>query len=224
MNELILTSDGSHSIFSDRYGVSYHSRYGAVQETQHVFIESALLFRAGVLSELSVLEIGFGTGLNAFMTYLEALKQSLRISYTTIEAFPLEMETVRQLNYPAVLKAPGEEAVFHQMHEGPWGKEMELHAQFSFRKEQLNFEEIDYHDQFDVIYFDAFAPNAQPELWEIPVLQKMYAALRPGGVLTTYCAKGSVKRNFRSLGFEVTSLPGPPGKREMTRCQKPLHP
>jgi tRNA U34 5-methylaminomethyl-2-thiouridine-forming methyltransferase MnmC len=223
MNELILTSDGSHSIFSDRYGVSYHSRYGAVQETQHVFIESALQFRAVELSELAVLEIGFGTGLNAFMTYLEALKQSLHISYTTIEAFPLNMDVVRQLNYAHVLDVPEEASVLHQMHAGPWGEMMHLHPQFSFQKEQINFEEIAYADQFDVIYFDAFAPNAQPELWEIPVLQKMYDALRPGGVLTTYCAKGSVKRNFRSLGFEVSALPGPPGKREMTRCQKPLH-
>lgn len=214
------TQDGSHSVMSEEYGVSYHSRYGAVQESRHVFIEAGLHFQALKLKEIAVLEFGFGTGLNAWLSLLEAAKHHLNIDYEALEAFPITEAEARKLNYPTLLPAEDLGATFLQMHTCAWGEAVELTPNFTFRKVQQRFEEADYSEQFDVVYFDAFAPNAQPELWERDILEKAHRALRPGGVLVTYCAKGSVKRIFRDLGFEVEAMPGPPGKREMTRCIK----
>jgi len=220
MNQIFKTSDGSHSIQSEKYGVSYHSRYGAVQETQHVFIDAGLRLKAVVQSDISVLEIGFGTGLNAFMTLLEAEKRNLTIRYTTLEAYPLEAAIYHQLNFPEVLQAQAFENAFRKMHEGPWQEPLQLSDHFVFQKIRSRVEELVFEPAFDLIYYDAFAPNAQPEIWEEAVLEKMYQALLPGGVLTTYCAKGSVKRSLRSIGFRVEAIDGPPGKREMTRAFK----
>jgi tRNA U34 5-methylaminomethyl-2-thiouridine-forming methyltransferase MnmC len=221
MNELIITSDGSHSLHSTRFGVSYHSRFGAIQESQHIFMEAALRYKAVMQEELAVLELGFGTGLNAFLTLLEAEKRNLRISYVTLEAFPVALETAQQFNYAEQLGLPEANSRFQELHQLSWDVPHQVNDTFRFLKLNQKFEELDFTNHFDVVYFDAFAPNAQPELWEQPVLERIYRAMRPGAVLTTYCAKGSVKRNFRSLGMEVEALPGPPGKREMTRVHKP---
>ncbi len=214
------TGDGSPSIFSEQFGVSYHSMHGAIQETEHVFIEAGLRYRAAELEELSILGIGMGTGLNAYMTYLEAERQQLKINYVTIEAFPLEFVVAEQLNYAELLGKEDTQALFLTLHEAAWGKTQELSPCFKFTKWLKRFEEIDFMNQFDVIYFDAFAPNAQPELWEADLLTKMYHALKPNGVLVTYCAKGVVKRTLKAIGFEVQAIPGPPRKREMTRAVK----
>jgi len=219
-DELFLTSDGSHSIQSSRYGVSYHSRFGAVQESRHVFIESGLRYKALQQKELSVLEMGLGTGLNALLTLLEAQQNGLRIHYTAVEAYPISPENARLLNFIEVLQIPECKDPFLQMHDGPWGKPLPLHDAFVFTKFNCLFEEFDTEARFDAIYFDAFAPNTQPELWEIPLFEKMYELLNPGGILTTYSAKGSVKRNLKAVGFSIEKLPGPPGKREMTRAHK----
>jgi tRNA U34 5-methylaminomethyl-2-thiouridine-forming methyltransferase MnmC len=219
-DELLLTSDGSHTILSARYGVSYHSRFGAVQESRHIFIDAALHYKALAQSSLSILEMGLGTGLNALLTLQESRRKGLQIRYTGVEAYPVQPEQYRQLNFIEMLQTPELEAPFRLIHEGPWGEPVELDEHFSFTKWKCLFEEFEPEPVYDIVYFDAFAPNAQPELWEIPVLEKMYRALLPGGVLTTYCAKGSVKRNLKSLGFVVESLEGPPGKREMTRAIK----
>jgi len=219
--EIFETQDGSHSVFSTEFGVPYHSKYGAIQETRHVFIDAALRFKAVVKKEIGILEIGFGTGLNAYITYLEAHKRNLNIDYITYEAFPLSVEQTAALNYPALLQVSAAEAdFFHTMHQVPWNQKVQVDENFSLTKIQQQFQEIDYKEQFDIVYFDAFAPNAQPELWEHGLLEKMFFALRPNGILVTYCAKGSVKRTLKSLGFEIEALPGPPGKREMTRALK----
>ena len=219
-DEILLTSDGSHTIQSARYGVSYHSRFGAVQESRHVFIGSALRYKALQKKELSVLEMGLGTGLNALLTLIDAKNNGLQINYAAVEAYPISSEQARQLNFIEVLKVPDLKAPFLQMHDGPWGEPLPLHDHFTFTKWNCLFEEFDTEARFDAIYFDAFAPNTQPELWEIPLLEKMYEVLNPGGILTTYSAKGSVKRNLKAVGFTVEKLAGPPGKREMTRAHK----
>ncbi len=219
--EIFETQDGSHSVFSKEFGVSYHSKYGAIQETRHVFIDAALRFRAVVEREMAILETGFGTGLNAYITYLEARKRNLTIDYLAYEAYPLSLEQAATLNYPELLQVSEEEARFFQaMHQLPWDEKVQVDEHFKLTKVQRQFQEIDYKNQFDIIYFDAFAPNAQPELWVHDLLEKMYFALRPNGIFVTYCAKGSVKRTLKNLGFEIEALPGPPGKREMTRALK----
>ncbi|MFZ2900056.1 MAG: tRNA (5-methylaminomethyl-2-thiouridine)(34)-methyltransferase MnmD [Saprospiraceae bacterium] len=219
-DEIILTSDGSHTILSSRYGVTYHSRFGAIQESMHVFIQAGLHYKAAQSSRLSVLEMGFGTGLNALLTLIEAQRKHIDIDYATVEAFPLDIQQAAQLNFTTVLEMPELEETFQRMHRMDWGLRTALAPGFHFTKWKTAFEQYQPERPFDIIYFDAFAPGAQPELWELPLLEKMYTALAPGGVLTTYCAKGSVKRNLKSLGFSLEALEGPPGKREMTRAIK----
>lgn len=219
-NNLFETQDGSHSIFSDQFGVSYHSKYGAIQETQHVFINAALRLKALLQKEIHILDIGFGTGLNAYMTLLEAIKRDLQIHYTAIEAYPISYQKALSLNYSSLLNSQEQHNDFLEMHEEDWEEAIEINEHFQFIKHLRKFEEIDFTNQFDIIYFDAFAPNAQPELWEAELLGKMYQALKPEGVLVTYCAKGVVKRTLKAVGFEIESLKGPPGKREMTRAVK----
>lgn len=219
-NQIFETQDGSHSIMSDEYGVSYHSRYGAVQESRHVFIEAGLYHRTSSQKEISILEFGFGTGLNAFLTLMEAEQHDWQIHYETIEAYPIELEQATTLNYPTLLNVNHLQNNFLSLHAASWNETHQITPSFSFRKVLKKFEEIDYESKFDLIYFDAFAPSAQPELWELLILSKAYHALKTNGVFVTYCAKGSVKRTLKSLGFELEAIPGPPGKREMTRCTK----
>lgn len=221
-DELFVTSDGSHTILSSRYGESYHSRFGAIQESRHVFIESAFRFKSIQQKQLSVLEMGFGTGLNALLTMEEAWRNNVRVDYCTVEAYPISSEQARQLNFIEVLNLPALKEAFLQMHDAPWGVSIPVLENFTFSKWNVLFEEFDTESKFDVIYFDAFAPNTQPELWEVPLLEKMFRMLHPGGILTTYSAKGSVKRNLKAIGFTLESLEGPPGKREMTRAHKAL--
>lgn len=219
---LFETKDGSHSIFSDKYGVSYHSKYGAIQETQHVFINAGLRLKAVEQSDISILEIGFGTGLNAFMTFLENEKRGLSIDYVGVEAYPISMEIANTLNYAAQVNQPESQAVFQKLHELKWNDTAAISPYFKLTKVKKMFQELDYKNQFDIIYFDAFAPTSQPELWEIPLLTSMFEALKTNGILVTYCAKGQFKRDLKTVGFTVEAIPGPPGKREMTRALKLL--
>lgn len=219
--ELFVTGDGSHSVMSKQFDALYHSRHGAIQETNTVFIEAGFkyLINNGY-QEISILEIGFGTGLNAYMTYLEAQKQNITLHYDTLETYPLSMEDVLQLNYPSLLDSEITSSIFLQMHSFPWEIKTPITPNFNFQKKLLDFLNVEDVNQYDLIYFDAFAPEVQPELWDVNMFQKMYAALRLNGVMTTYCAKGIVKRNLKSVGFLLESLPGPLGKREMTRVIK----
>jgi tRNA U34 5-methylaminomethyl-2-thiouridine-forming methyltransferase MnmC len=214
---LITTDDGSHSIYSERYGVTYHSKYGAVTESAHVFIDAGLRYKAAVQRDIAVVEIGLGTGLNAFMTRLEAERRNLHVRYTGIEAYPLTVKEASAFNFAAQLKAPERHADFLRLHRIAWEREHELSEHFTFTKHQTRLEDFIPETTFDVIYFDAFAPQAQPELWTEDIFARLYQALNPDGVLVTYCAKGDVKRTLKKVGFEVERLQGPPGKREMTR-------
>lgn len=217
---LFETQDGSHSIFSEKYGVSYHSKYGAIQETQHVFINAGLRLKAVEQLEISILEIGFGTGLNAFMTYLESEKRGLTIDYTGVEAYPISMEIAKNLNFATQIQQPESQAILNKIHQIEWERSYAINQYFKLTKVQKLFEELDYENQFDIIYFDAFAPTSQPKLWEIPLLTSMYKALKTNGIFVTYCAKGQFKRDLKAIGFTVEAIPGPPGKREMTRALK----
>jgi len=219
--EIFETQDGSHSVLSRQFGVSYHSKYGAIQETQHVFIEAGLFQQALKKSELTILDVGFGTGLNAYLTLLESQKKSLSIRYEAVEKFPMPEDQVEQLNFTERIPTTEEEKNwFAALHRSTWGDWQTITPGFEMRKHQMDIQSVDFVDQFDIIYYDAFAPTAQPELWEEPVMERMQRALVPGGILVTYCAKGAFKRALKGLGFEVETLQGPPGKREMTRAVK----
>ena len=217
-HELIRTSDGSTSLYIPQLDETYHSVHGALQETQHVFIKNGLqLFHN---QSLSILEIGFGTGLNALATYKEHESLQLNIRYETVEAYPLSCDEASQMNFPQMLNAPALVPVFEQMHRCEWNKLITLSPSFSFKKRLQRFETISDVDSFDLIYFDAFGAQVQPELWQEAIFQQMYTALKQGGYLVTYAAKGSVRRAMQACGFMVERLPGPPMKREMLRAHK----
>lgn len=216
--EIILTSDGSSTIHIPDWNEQYHSKHGAIQEAYHVFIKNGLEFISN--TRLSVLEMGFGTGLNAFITYLEAKRLGIEVDYTGLEAYPVPMKEVVQLNYVAELDAAKEAGIFEAMHEVSWEETHELASNFCLTKRQQFFQEITDQHLYDLIYFDAFGARVQPELWTESIFQSMYAALKIDGVLVTYAAKGSVRRAMQAVGFEVERLQGPPGKRHMLRAIK----
>lgn len=220
-NELIVSSDGSHTLQSAQFGVTYHSIHGAIQETEHVFIQAGLLHAAAQSKQLNILEIGFGTGLNAFATLLKADELNLDITYTTLEPFPIKPALAKQLNYTSAYKKPQRQENFFALHQADWNTPTLISDRFTFTKINNTLQEAALPTDIDVVYFDAFAPTAQPELWEEAPLQRLFDILRPGGVLVTYCAKGVFKRTLKSIGYTVEGIPGPPRKREMTRATKP---
>lgn len=218
--KLSRTNDNSHTVISSIWNEAYHSRFGAWTESQYVFIKYGLLQVLNIDRTTRVFEMGFGTGLNAYLTALHASKFSSPIHYSTVELFPLEEELWKNLNY-AEFGDYKSASLFNNIHASDWEIEIPVSEYFTIYKMKGKIEEIELKpESFDLIYFDAFAPNAQPELWEIPIFQKMIDALMPGGLLTTYCAKGQVKRNMKAVGFDVETVPGPPGKREMTLARK----
>ncbi len=215
---VITTADGSKTIHIEGWDEQYHSKHGAIQEAYHVFIEHGLFEIEG--KSISILEIGFGTGLNALITLLEADKKSLNIRYTGVEKYPVCNEELRQLNYIESLEIPAYQNLFEQMHLGTWGEMNQLNPNFVLQKLQKDFLEIEEQEAYQLIYFDAFGARVQPNLWTAPIFAKMFNALKPHGVLVTYAAKGSVRRAMQEVGFTVERLPGPPGKREMLRARK----
>jgi tRNA U34 5-methylaminomethyl-2-thiouridine-forming methyltransferase MnmC len=217
--EIIITSDGSTTIHLPEWNEQYHSKYGAIQEAYHVFIKNGLdCFKTK--DKVSVLEIGFGTGLNCFITYLEAQQKELQIDYTGVEAYPVKQEEIEKLNYVVALKVENEQQIFNDIHSFPWNVKHQLTTNFSLIKKEQFFENINEIDAFELIYFDAFGARVQPELWTESIFKKMYQALKQNGILVTYSAKGSVRRAMQKVGFTVERLPGPPGKREMLRARK----
>ncbi|MCB0522153.1 MAG: tRNA (5-methylaminomethyl-2-thiouridine)(34)-methyltransferase MnmD [Lewinellaceae bacterium] len=220
MVRIFETQDGSSSVYSEALDVGYHSKYGAIRESRHVFIESGLFFKAIAKKNPRILEMGFGTGLNAFLTCLEADRLSLQVDYVAVDNFPLDPSLLARLNYPTLLQAAGSGSIFQKIHAVGWGETHALTEHFQLKKVEKPFEELTFTPEFDLIYFDAFAPNVQPQLWEAQLLQVMFDALLPGGILVTYCAKGAFKRVLKSVGFTIETLKGPPGKREMTRAIK----
>lgn len=220
--QVIETEDGSHTLYVPSLEERYHSTHGAIQESRHVFIEAGLKSLLSVQSEmpLNILEIGFGTGLNTLLTMLEVERLAVSINYTTIEAYPLESGIVKQLNYVERLNAERDSRFFDEMHSCEWNKKVQLLKCFSIHKMHTTLQEAVFDDTYNLVYFDAFAPAVQPEMWTDEVFQKLYDVMQPQSMLVTYCAKGEVKRTLKRVGFKVESLPGPPGKREMVRASK----
>jgi len=216
--EIIKTSDGSTTIHIPEWNEQYHSIHGAIQEANHVYIQHGLNYKT--TNEIAVLEIGFGTGLNSFMTFLEAQENKLFIEYVGVEAYPILEEELLKLNYVAELDATPLTKIFESFHSCSWEEKHQITPNFSLLKRKQFFHEIDDENKFDVIYFDAFGARVQPELWTEEIFFKMFLALKSEGVLVTYAAKGSVRRAMQSVGFSVERLPGPPGKREMLRAIK----
>ncbi|MDA9277485.1 tRNA (5-methylaminomethyl-2-thiouridine)(34)-methyltransferase MnmD [Polaribacter sp.] len=216
--EIIITSDGSTTIQLPDWNEQYHSKHGAIQEAYHVFLDTGF-FKID-LQEIAILEIGFGTGLNAFITFLEAKKLQKKVNYVGVEAYPISMEEFQKLNYVSELKALEFQSVFDEMHRISWEKEHSISKDFQLLKRKQFFQDIQDTAAFDLIYFDAFGAQNQPELWTEAIFLKMYKAMKKEGVLVTYSAKGSVRRAMQAVGFMVEKLPGPPGKREMLRATK----
>ena len=216
--EIITTSDGSKTIHLPDWDESYHSKHGAVQEAYHVFIKNGL--RLFENRTVNILEIGFGTGLNAIITLIEAEKQNLKINYTGIEAYPVTLEEAFEMNYLDSLDAIDKKDIFEKMHQIPFATQEALSDNFNIEKRNIFFDQIADIESFDLIYFDAFGYRVQPELWSTEIFQKMYTALKDNGVLVTYAARGVVKRSMKEVGFTVEKLAGPPGKREMINATK----
>lgn len=216
--QIIQTSDGSTTIYIPEMDENYHSTHGAIQEAEHVFIQQGLRrIEENGQASISIFEMGLGTGLNAFLT---KIRSNTPIIYTGIEAFPVSEDELKALNYVEQLGTVFKND-FDAIHNAKWNERVEIDSKFSIHKVHAKIENYQLDaESFDLIYFDAFGPRAQSEMWEIEILQKMFDGLKNGGALVTYCARGQFKRDLKSLGFEIESLPGPPGKREMTRAWK----
>jgi len=215
--EIITTNDGSTTIHLPEWNESYHSKHGAIQEAYHVFIKNG--FSLFERRSISILEIGFGTGLNCFITYLEAKKNNQTINYVGVEGYPIPMEEALQMNYANEIDAT-EIAVFKQMHQDTWEHKNTVSQDFTLTKRQQFFQDIQDDNAFDLIYFDAFGFRVQPELWSEDIFAKMFTSLKSNGVLVTYACRTSIKKAMLSAGFSVEKLPGAPGKREMLRATK----
>ena len=219
--KIIKTGDGSVTIHLPDWNEQYHSKHGAIQEARHVFLKMGLEKLLEVQhQQIAILEIGFGTGLNALLTALEAENRNLKIDYTGVEAYPVEAEEIQQLNYPEETGEPGAADIFQRMHNSAWETAEMISPFFDLTKQQKRFTEITDSELYDLIYFDAFGARVQPELWTEELFGIMYKALKKNGILVTYAAKGSVRRAMIACGFLVEKLPGPPGKREMLRAVK----
>jgi tRNA U34 5-methylaminomethyl-2-thiouridine-forming methyltransferase MnmC len=220
---LIVTRDGSHSVAIPEWQVSYHSVHGAVQESLHVFIEAGFRHwwqQHASASRCVVFEMGFGTGLNALLTIPEAEQLQKKVLYEAVEAFPLEMSIVEQLNYCEGLQPADYKPVFNLLHTSEWNSLQPITSFFSLKKVNALLDDYAPGEPVDIIYYDAFAPGAQPELWTHTVFTKLFNMLAPDGFLVTYCSKGDVRRAMLAAGFIVEKIPGPPGKREMLRAKR----
>ncbi|MCX2764550.1 tRNA (5-methylaminomethyl-2-thiouridine)(34)-methyltransferase MnmD [Aquimarina muelleri] len=220
--EIVITADGSKTIHLPELEEQYHSKHGAINEAKHVFIKSGLhhVLDKNNPNIIHILEIGLGTGLNAFITFLEAEQNNLSVDYVGVEAYPVSIEEAMLMKYPEALLVKNRESDFERMHQSMWEQPAKINSNFNLTKRKQFFVDIIDQNQYDLIYFDAFGARVQPELWTSEIFKKMYDALRIKGVLVTYAAKGSVRRAMLEVGFKVERLPGPPGKREMLRATK----
>ena len=217
-NQLIITNDGSHSLFNRTINECYHSKHGSIVEAEHVFIRNG--FSMVNKSKLNILEIGFGTGLNALLTYQKTSQKSIKVNYHTIEKHPIKEEIYTKLNFTDLIGVEQNELL--KLHNCTWNTEHLISPNFKIKKHFSSLEKYNTNLKFDIIYFDAFSPEKQKELWTEAIFKKMYGILKKDGFLVTYCAKGMVKRTMSSVGFEVIALDGPPGKRQMTRANKSI--
>lgn len=220
--EIIKTGDGSATIYLPEWNEHYHSKHGALQEAKHVFLKTGFhhFLAKKDVQELSILEIGFGTGLNALLTYFEAESEKVSVDYTGVEAYPVSSEELEALDYSEVISNKEASVVIKAMHNAEWDKKEEVSAFFKLQKQQMFFSDIRAEGAYDIIFFDAFGPRVQPDLWTEKIFSLMYRALKDEGVLVTYSAKGDVRRAMQAVGFFVERLPGPPGKREMLRATR----
>jgi tRNA U34 5-methylaminomethyl-2-thiouridine-forming methyltransferase MnmC len=216
VHDIILTADGSHTIKSNHFNECYHSAHGAIMESLHVFIEAGL--KQIKKSQLAVLEIGFGTGLNALLTMLEVEKTGQHVFYEAIDPYPINFSIADALNYPNILNI--DKQLFMQLHQREWGEPVDLTPRFTLHKVKANLLNYNPQSPFDLIYFDAFSPETQPELWTAEVFENIYSLLNSNSILTTYSSKGLVKQNLRKAGFRIERLPGAGGKRHMIRAVK----
>lgn len=214
--EIITTADGSHTLRNSALNETYHSVHGAMRESLHVFIQNGLAYciEKHQLKEVFILEVGFGTGLNALLAFQYATRNKIRIHYTTIEPFPLTADVWSQLNYTG---SDEDRERFTLLHDSPWSETVRLSSDFSLLKAKTTLQEVQLAPTHDVIFYDAFAPGKQPELWSPETLARAITFLKPGGIFVTYSAKGQLKRDLKSLGLIVETLQGPPGKKEMVR-------
>jgi len=218
--KIINTKDNSKTLLIPEMNETYHSTNGAIAESKHIYIEHGLS-QLNTKNDIEIFEMGFGTGLNAILTLDYCIKQSITINYHTIEKFPVTIQEINDLDYTTSLNLNALKNDFLKLHESDIDKTTPINRYFNFLKQQKDLKTIKLtENKYDIIYFDAFAPQHQPDLWTIEVLEKMYYCLKPNGFLITYCAQGQFKRNLKSIGFEVIPLPGPVGKREITKALK----
>jgi len=221
---IVITEDGSSSFFSAEVKQYYHSHFGALQESMHIFIHAGLCSEyLSHLEHISILEIGFGTGLNALLTYFKAEELNKKIYYETVELYPLTFQEAAQLNYPNILDYENVKEIFTTLHSTPWDENVVISEHFTLNKRKISA--IDAHfspSTFNLVYFDPFSPDVQPELWTKTVFESIYNSMKENAILLTYCTKGTVKEVMRNIGFEVEKLPGPAGKREILRVYRRL--
>ena len=219
---VITTADGSSSIYVEELNEHYHSIHGAVQESEHIFIKSGLFSdNLQHLEQIFILEIGFGTGLNALLTYFAAFESQKHIHYTAIELYPLDNEVLIQLNYVQKLPYSNVDEVFSCLHTAEWEKSVQIAEHFSLCKHKISALDMQFQQEvFHLVYFDAFSPDVQPQLWTVPLFEKIYNGLKINGIFVTYSTKGIVKRGLKQVGFCIEKLQGPIGKREILRGVK----
>lgn len=218
--QIIITQDGSHTLILPEVNVSYHSLHGAIAESQKIYIDYGLIPVSNHQSTIKIIELGLGTGLNAALSLVCSIEKNLNIDYTSIEAFPIELELALQLNYPE--RIPLAPTLFMKIHECDFDQQIHIVQHFDFTKIKTSWEQYIPTSShiFDIIFYDAFGPGHQANLWDADALSKANQLLKIGGVLTTFCAQGQFKRNLRYCGFDVESLAGPKGKREVIRATK----
>jgi tRNA U34 5-methylaminomethyl-2-thiouridine-forming methyltransferase MnmC len=214
--EFLLTNDGSYTIYIPQLKETYHSKNGAIQESRHVYLKNGLDL-LDTSKEISILEIGFGTGLNALLTFSEAKKRNIKINYHTTEAFPLIWEEAKNTNYAEIIQEHG---FYQKIHECNWNETHQINDYFKFTKHLIHFENIVFENKFDLIYFDVFGYDIQPELWSDIQFKKMYNALKINGLLTTYACRSIIIQNMKNAGFVTEKKVGAPGKREMLNAIK----
>jgi tRNA U34 5-methylaminomethyl-2-thiouridine-forming methyltransferase MnmC len=229
--QLILTKDGSHSLWMPELDETYHSTHGAIQESQHVFIRHGLLHWLNNKdpSSVNILEVGLGTGLNVLLTYLALLTKQVHTAYTGLEPYPIPWEYVQRFNYAAQLTQKknlpathqGLQTTFEELHRGAATSFCKLSDHFLLEKSHCSLQDFSAPpNTFDIVYFDAFSPKKQPAMWSVDMLQKVYQMMKNHGIMVTYCAQGKLRRDLKELGMHVETLPGPPGKKEMTRARR----
>ncbi len=220
--QFLITADGSHTLYIPELDETYHSIHGAIQESMFVYIEQGLNYFAEkeISEKIRIFEVGFGTGLNALLSAIYAEKHHVFLQYECLETSPLGDKEIKKLNYPAIIGGLFSKELFQNIHDSPWSEWVEICTYFQFQKIKARIQDYGVSEIFDICFFDAFAPSKQPEMWSLEVLEKVFSLLNYNGVLVTYCAKGQLKRDLKSIGFKVETLPGPPGKMQMVRAIK----